>query len=225
MFHELWSHYERGGWPMHGILVLYSIIWGVGIERAVALYRASHEKGETAHEAAALVRRGYAEQAAVELARLSTPVARVLQAGLLASVVSVEAMRAAFRGAVLAERPRIHRRAVLPKQLGDIAILFGLFGTINGLTTGTGCVSHPSAGTKAQLLAQAIAEALGCTAFGLLTATVAVAIVVLVDQHRRRALHNLDYSVAVLMNAVLVRRRDLRLFGQRDESAPRGYRD
>lgn len=222
---SLAHHYEEGGDVMPWLLALYAAIVGIGVERAVALLRASNERGATAHAIASLVRRGYAEQAVLELARLKSPVSRVLSAGLLASVVSLPAMRASFDGALLAERPRLSRRAALPKQLGDIAVLLGLLGTMWGLMYAMIARGGCDYQDPILIMAKGISEALNCTALGLLTGGVAILVAVLVDEHRRRALTNLDYSVAVVSNAVLLRHRDLRLFGRRAEDAPRGYRD
>ena len=66
--------------------------------------------------------------------------------------------------------PQLEKRTPYLALLSNIATLFGLLGTIMGLITAFGAVANASPAEKAALLAASIAEAMNCTAFGLMTA-------------------------------------------------------
>ena len=66
--------------------------------------------------------------------------------------------------------PQLEKRTPYLALLSNIATLFGLLGTIMGLIQAFTAVASASPAEKAALLAASIAEAMNCTAFGLMSA-------------------------------------------------------
>jgi biopolymer transport protein ExbB len=66
--------------------------------------------------------------------------------------------------------PQLEKRTPYLALLSNIATLFGLLGTIMGLITAFTAVATAGPAEKAALLAASIAEAMNCTAFGLMSA-------------------------------------------------------
>jgi biopolymer transport protein ExbB len=66
--------------------------------------------------------------------------------------------------------PQLEKRTPYLALLSNIATLFGLLGTIMGLIQAFTAVASASPAEKAALLAASIAEAMNCTAFGLMAA-------------------------------------------------------
>jgi biopolymer transport protein ExbB len=66
--------------------------------------------------------------------------------------------------------PQLEKRTPYLALLSNIATLFGLLGTIMGLIQAFTAVATASPAEKAALLAASIAEAMNCTAFGLMSA-------------------------------------------------------
>jgi biopolymer transport protein ExbB/TolQ len=66
--------------------------------------------------------------------------------------------------------PKLEARTGYLSMLGNVATLCGLLGTVSGLITCFAAVASVAAEQKSQVLSQGIAEAMNCTAFGLLVA-------------------------------------------------------
>jgi biopolymer transport protein ExbB len=78
-----------------------------------------------------------------------------------------EEVQAAMDEAALRELPRIDARTPYLALLANLAMLFGLLGTVTGLIKSFGAVAGVDPSAKATLLAKGISEAMNCTAFGL----------------------------------------------------------
>jgi biopolymer transport protein ExbB/TolQ len=77
--------------------------------------------------------------------------------------------------AALRELPEVEKRTGYLAMLGNLATLTGLLGTISGLIRAFAGVAGVDAAQKATLLSKGIAEAMHCTAFGLLTGIIGLA--------------------------------------------------
>jgi biopolymer transport protein ExbB/TolQ len=89
----------------------------------------------------------------------------------------------------------------------NLAMLCGLFGTIVGLIKSFGSVGAESVdpSQKARILADGISEAMNCTAFGLLTAIVAVVGYAILGNWAQRIEDNIHAATVKISNAVLRR--------------------
>src|SRR5690606_6162163 len=103
------------------------------------------------------------------------PLQRILKAGLTKVHRPDIEVQAALDEASLNEVPKIEARTGYLAVLSNGATLVGLVGTIMGMIAAFAAVSAADPAEKATLLAAGIAEAMHCTAFGLITAIVALA--------------------------------------------------
>jgi biopolymer transport protein ExbB/TolQ len=83
-------------------------------------------------------------------------------------------IQAALDEGALIETPKIEKKIGFLAVYGNVATLVGLLGTITGLITCFSGVASADAATKAAKLTAGIAEAMHCTAFGLIVAVPAV---------------------------------------------------
>jgi biopolymer transport protein ExbB/TolQ len=74
--------------------------------------------------------------------------------------------------AALREIPKLNARTPYLAMLANFAVMGGLVGTITGMIKSFGAVGSEESGNKATELANGIAEALNCTAFGIGTSLV-----------------------------------------------------
>jgi biopolymer transport protein ExbB/TolQ len=69
--------------------------------------------------------------------------------------------------AALRELPKINARTPYLAMTANFSVMAGLLGTITGMIKSFGSVGSDEGGNKATELANGIAEALNCTAFGI----------------------------------------------------------
>jgi biopolymer transport protein ExbB/TolQ len=98
-------------------------------------------------------------------------------------------IQAALDEGALIETPQIEKKIGFLAVFGNVATLVGLLGTISGLIACFSAVANADAATKAALLTAGIAEAMHCTAFGLI---VAVPCVLAYSFLHNRAQHLID---------------------------------
>ena len=105
----------------------------------------------------------------------TTPMTRIVQAGLMRANRSDEEITSAMDEAGLRELPLIEKRTGYLAMLGNLATLAGLLGTISGLIKSFAGVAGVDPSQKATLLSKGISEAMNCTAFGLFTGIIGLA--------------------------------------------------
>ncbi|MBI2606711.1 MAG: MotA/TolQ/ExbB proton channel family protein [Deltaproteobacteria bacterium] len=95
---------------------------------------------------------------------------RVIKAGLTRASRDETQIQNAIDAASLEVIPRLEKRLGYLALIANIATLLGLLGTIVGLIHSFGAVALADAAQRQAILANGIAEALNCTAFGLIVA-------------------------------------------------------
>lgn len=172
----LWQHFEAGGWAMWPILFWLLAVVYVFFSKAVYLFAAYQEVNIFTAAVTKFVEVGDWERAIRLSDSAKTPLGRITRGGLLKAPAGVRGLQEGMDEVALYELPVIHSRIGYLALYANLAMLCGLFGTIVGLIKSFGSVGAESvdATQKARILAEGIAEAMNCTAFGLLTAIVAV---------------------------------------------------
>ena len=172
----MWHHYQASGWAMW--IILFWLICSITIiaERAVYLYGASINKEVFLATMQKCILAGDVAKAVKMASAANAPLARIVQSGLVKVNRPDEEVQAAMDEAALREMPRINRRTGYLALFANLAMLSGLFGTIVGLIKAFGAVGGESVdpSQKARILAEGISEAMNCTAFGLISAIVAL---------------------------------------------------
>jgi len=166
--------FHDGGWGMWPIFFLSIFAVGVIIERVVYLRRATIDKDKLLQLLRQQVMAGNIQGAIKLCSGNSTPLTRIVQAGLMRTNRSNEEIESAMEEASLRELPQIEKRTGYLAMIGNLATLAGLLGTITGLIKSFAAVAGVDPSQKATMLAKGISEAMCCTAFGLGTGITAI---------------------------------------------------
>jgi biopolymer transport protein ExbB/TolQ len=164
------SHFEQGGWGMWPILGTSMFVVGIIIERSIYLFRSSINKDVFLSTMQKCILAGDIGRAIKLCSAAQAPLARIVKSGLMKVNRPDEEVQAAMDEAALRELPRIDARTPYLALLANLAMLFGLLGTVSGLIVSFGAVAGVDPSAKATLLAKGISEAMNCTAFGLMIA-------------------------------------------------------
>lgn len=175
MFGGIAKAFSEGGWLMWVILVILIFNLAIIVERAIYLYGiANANKDDVIKRIKAYLLKGDLQAAIQFTSAANFPLAKILHAGLLKAKQSDAVVQAAMDEAALREIPKIEARTGYLALIGNIAVLTGLLGAIIGLIRAFGAVANADAASKATELAKGISEAMYNTAFGIMTAVIAV---------------------------------------------------
>jgi biopolymer transport protein ExbB len=166
--------FHEGGWGMWPILFLLMITISILIERAVYLRRSVIDKEKLVTLLRSQISAGNIQGAIKVCSGNSTPLTRIVQAGLMRANRSDEEINSAMEEAGR-ELPALEKRTGYLAMLGNLATLAGLLGTITGLIKSFAGVAGVDPSQKASLLSKGISEAMNCTAFGLFTGILGLA--------------------------------------------------
>jgi biopolymer transport protein ExbB len=167
--------FHEGGWGMWPILFLLMLTLAIVIERAVFLRKAVIDKNKLMGLLRSQISAGNIQGAIKVCSGNSTPMTRIVQAGLMRANRPDAEVLAAMDEAGLRELPAIEKRTGYLAMLGNLATLAGLLGTITGLIKSFKGVAGVDPSQKATQLSKGISEAMNCTAFGLLTGILGLA--------------------------------------------------
>jgi biopolymer transport protein ExbB/TolQ len=167
--------FHEGGWGMWPILLLLMLTIAIVIERAVYLRKAVIDKNKLMGLLRSQISAGNIQGAIKVCSGNSTPMTRIVQAGLMRANRPDAEVLAAMDEAGLRELPAIEKRTGYLAMLGNLATLAGLLGTITGLIKSFKGVAGVDPAQKATQLSKGISEAMNCTAFGLLTGILGLA--------------------------------------------------
>jgi biopolymer transport protein ExbB/TolQ len=172
----LLSHCREGGWAMWPILGWLVAVMIAFSRKAIYLFSAHQETSVFTATITKLIEAGDWGRAIRLSEAAKTPLGRITRGGLVHASRGLAAFERGMDEVALYELPMIHRGVEYLALYANLAMLCGLFGTIVGLIKSFGSVGGESVdpSQKARILADGISEAMNCTAFGLLTAIVAV---------------------------------------------------
>ena len=165
--------FHEGGFFMWPILAVSMVGLTLLIERLIYMSVASSvKKDEFLTQLNQQILAGNLERCIAMCAQAKTPLTNIVRAGLLAiaSKRTAEEVQTAMDAVALREIPKLEKRTGLLAMLSNIATLLGLLGTVTGMIGAFAAVANVSPSEKASLLASSIAEAMHCTAFGLIVA-------------------------------------------------------
>src|SRR5260221_2655918 len=143
--------FHEGGWGMWPILFLLMITISILIECAVYLRRAVIDKEKLVTLLRSQISAGNIQGAIKVCSGNSTPLTRIVQAGLMRANRSNEEIDAAMEESSLRELPQLEKRTGYLAMLGNLATLAGLLGTITGLIKAFAVVDADDPTPMAQL--------------------------------------------------------------------------
>jgi biopolymer transport protein ExbB len=212
---SMWHHYQAGGWAMW--IILFWLVCAIATiaERSVYLFGSSINKDVFLATMQKCILAGDIAKAVKMCSAANAPLARIVQAGLVKVNRPDEEVQAAMDEAALREMPKINRRTGFLALFANLAMLSGLFGTIVGLIKAFGAVGGESIdpSQKARILAEGIAEAMNCTAFGLLSAITALVGFAVLNGKTQGLEDDINEASVQVLNLVVANRQKVNLQG------------
>lgn len=198
-------------------VILFWLVCSITViaERAVYLYGASINKEVFLATMQKCILAGDVAKAVKMASAANAPLARIVQAGLVKVNRPDEEVQAAMDEAALREMPKINRRTGYLALFANLAMLSGLFGTIVGLIKAFGAVGGESVdpSQKARILAEGISEAMNCTAFGLISAIVALVGFAFLNGKTQGLEDDINEASVQVLNLVVANRQKVSLQG------------
>lgn len=170
------EQYKLGGWMMHFIAVTGAIAVAIVIERFVRIvFQYSIDGTSFMFEVQKYVLANDID-GAIRLCNGAgrSALARVIKAGLQRASRDEHQIQNAIDAASLEVIPKIEKRLHYLGLIANLSTLLGLLGTISGLIYAFGEIAKAPASERQNVLSSGIAEALNCTAFGLIVAITAM---------------------------------------------------
>lgn len=200
--------FHDGGWPMYIIAIVGVLTVFIIAERFMSLAKLTVDKDDFMDKILGMVLRGDLRGAITFCDSRPVPLTNTLKAGLVtaANKRPDEEIQVAMDGASLKETPRLEGWTTFLAVFGNVSTLIGLLGTIVGLITSFGAVAKADPAQKAELLSKGIAEALNCTAFGLLVAIPAIIFYGYFQHRIGRAISEMSEGSMNLINVVVSNR-------------------
>jgi biopolymer transport protein ExbB/TolQ len=200
--------FSAGGAAMYVIAAIGILTIILILERFLTLRALTVDKADFNEHLFGMVLRGDIRQAITYCDSKPAPLTNTLKSGLVQVVNHRpdEEVQVAMDAAILRDTPRIEGWSAFLAVFGNLATLVGLTGTILGMIKSFQGVSQAGAAQKAQLLSEGISEALHCTAFGLIIATIAILAYGYFQVRIGRLLNDVTESSMSLMNLVVANR-------------------
>ncbi len=169
---ETIASYQKGGPFMNFIAVTFGIAVAFILERFYRLYFQYNIDGSSFMFEVQKHIMGNDVDGAIRLCNGAGKAAlpRVIKAGLSRASRDDQQIQNAIDAASLEIIPKLERRLNYLALIANIATLLGLLGTITGLIHSFNAVALADPSQRQALLSAGIAEAMNCTAFGLITA-------------------------------------------------------
>lgn len=205
--------FDEGGWAMYVILFWLVLAIGFVVERAVYLYRSSINKDVFLATMQKCILAGDIGRAIKLCSAANAPLARIVKAGLMKVNRPDAEVQSAMDEAALRELPKIEARTAFLGLFANLAMLSGLFGTVIGLIKAFAAVAGATGAEKATMLAKGISEAMNCTAFGLLSAILALTGMAILNGKTQNLLDDINAATVQVMNLVVNNRSKVNLQG------------
>ncbi|MCA9531277.1 MAG: MotA/TolQ/ExbB proton channel family protein [Myxococcales bacterium] len=216
---ELLHHFVDGGRAMYVILIWLIIAIAVIVERSVYLYRASINRDVFVANMQKTILAGDVSRAVKLCSAADVPLGRIVKAGLLKVNRPDAEVQAAMDEAALRELPKLETRTPYLGLLANLSMLTGLFGTVWGLIVAFAAVAGADPASKATMLAQGISEAMNCTAFGLISAIIALIGFAVLNGKTQSLMDDINAATVQVLNLVVSNRTRVDVEGVRSASA------
>ena len=211
----LQHHWTGGGFWMYPIAIALVFAIAITIDRMIALFfKYKTDKDAFVSGMTQYVLAGdLAGAVKFVSSQPPTPLTNIVKAGLLNVHASDEVVQSAIDEASLREMPKIEKRTGYLAMIGNIGMLMGLLGTIAGLITCFAAVSKPGVdpALKSLILADGIAEAMNCTAFGLITAIPALVAFAILNGRTQHMVDEINETSVTVLNLIVNNRDKLKV--------------
>jgi biopolymer transport protein ExbB len=193
--------FQRGGPFMYAIGVIGVLVIAISVDRFIKLYFTySIDSTPFMNQIIKLIHSNNTDRA-IKVCQIKDKAAlpQVIRAGLAKVGKPIEEVQGALDEAALRVVPSLQYGLNFISTFANVSTLLGLLGTITGLITCFGSLAFADPSQKQQLLAKGIAEAMNCTAFGLIVAVTAIIVHSYLANRASKIIDDIDrYSVTVL---------------------------
>jgi biopolymer transport protein ExbB len=198
-------HWNGGGKGMYPIAICMVFAIAVMADRIYVLFfQASIDKDQFVRGLKTHIFNGDLDKAISYTAgQKPTPLTAIVKAGLINVPKGEDEVQAAMDEAALRELPRIEKRTGYLAMIGNVATLVGLLGTIGGLIQCFAGVGSADASDKARVLSDGIAEAMNCTAFGLIVAIPALVAFSLLQGRTQHMVDDINETSVGVLNLIV----------------------
>lgn len=172
--YNLWQLIQMGGVAMYVLIVCSVVTLAVAVERYVTLLRLRAEGNVALEKVKALVSSNRLPDAGAYCSANRDAVSHVLSAGITEWGKDERLVSAAMERAVGAQTVRLERYIGILGTIGSVAVYIGLFGTVVGIMRALHDIGELAIGGGMNVAIKGVAEALICTAAGLIVAVSAV---------------------------------------------------
>jgi biopolymer transport protein ExbB len=202
--------FKEGGFWMYPIVIISAFSLAVTLERAIYYYIRCHINAKSLlTQVTRLVRNGDAEKARVLCSKIKTPLAMIVESALWHYIQheTDQEIQNAVDEIALRELPKIQRRTHYLSLFANLSTLLGLLGTIFGLQSQFAALATADPSQKAAMLANGIAIALNCTAFGILIAVACMVGFSVLGSKANTIIEEIDESSVRVLNFLFAQRR------------------
>lgn len=211
----LHHHWSGGGIWMYPIALAALFSLTITIERILTLYFKANinKEGFVAQITTLIVAGNLDKTIKYVTGQPATPMTNVVKAGLQRVNKSDAEVQSALDEATLRELPKLERRTGYLAMIGNVATLLGLLGTISGLIKCFASVSKPGVdpALKSQILADGIAEAMNCTAFGLIVAIPTLVAFSTLNGKTQHMVDDINETAVAVLNLIVANRDKLKV--------------
>jgi len=208
------QHFDAGGWGMYPILWCSVILVAITIERLLYLGSPRSRSDELVAAVNEHLRVGDVGGALAIAVHATGPAARLASIAVRHSLMPIPVIEQAITSHAELELAPFRQRIGALRAIVAVSTLFGLLGTLLGLTTGFGC-ANADAASRATMLARGISEAMSCTAFGLFVSMCAFGAATVLSSEADRLADEVNATAQELRNRVVEHRAVLRWNGLR----------
>lgn len=212
-FEQMRIHWNGGGRGMYPIAVCLVFALAIAFDRIqVLFFKAATDKDAFLKGLKAHIFSGDLDKAIGYTAgQKSTPLTNIVKAGLINVPKGESEVQAAMDEASLREMPRIEKRTGYLAMIGNVATLIGLLGTIGGLIQCFAGVAGVDASEKARVLSDGIAEAMNCTAFGLIVAIPALVAFSLLQGRTQHMIDDINETAVGVLNLIVANKDKMKM--------------
>ena len=210
MFDLIVNFYKQGGvflYPTTLILVVGVVI---AIERFVYLQKSGSGNKRFWDELQPLFEAGNFRQAMNLAQNSDTALAQVMRYGMsrIQTAKRRDDIEKAMEESLVEVIPRLEKRTHYLASLANIALLFGLFGTVLGLINAFAAVATANPAEKASLLSASISVAMNNTALGLFVAITLLLAHLFLETKTTNIVDSLEVATVKFLNSLSERRAD-----------------
>jgi biopolymer transport protein ExbB/TolQ len=204
IYNTIVSFFQGGGVHMIPIALTFGLGAAIAVERFLFLNSVQSANSDAWEKLLPLILQGQYDQARGAAAASDTAVGRLISLGLnrLQTTQRRDELELAMEEALMTDLPRIERLTHYLHMLANIAMLFGLLGTVWGLIQGFTAIANVDPAEKANMLSASFSVAMNATAFGLITAIPLLLVHSVLQTRTGEIVESLEMAAVKFLNAV-----------------------